>query len=241
MSARMLIITGTTMALLMGSPWVKESFARDTERLRGGEGQSERSWMERSPSSQYQTRSWERDQDRTSRDQFGRTSGQNDRGFQRDRGYERYLEERDRFRGDERSRFRGNNRQYRQNRGQEGYSARSEGNGRAQKLSGTLARFKGEYVVVDTRDGDRKRLHVNRKTLFDAGIERGDRIIAYVRSDGHAIAIRKDRGRKGEHYIQPGSSDRNDERRFRGRDDRSSFQDDFGRRDRRSDSGRYRP
>lgn len=241
MTARMLIMTGTSLALLMGSPFGKDSFARGNDHLRGAENQSERDWMERSPSSRYQTRSWERDRERTSRDQFRRTPGQNDRGFQRDRGFERYLEERDRFRGDERSRFRGDDRQYRQNRGPQGYSARSEGNGRAQKLSGTLARFKGEYVVVDTKEGDRKRLHVNKKTLFDAGIERGDRVVAHVRPDGHAIAIRKDRGRRGEHYIQPGSSDRNYESRFRGRDDRSFYQGDFGRSDRRSDSGRYRP
>lgn len=241
MDALKLIMTGTSLALLMGAPLVNESFARDNDRLRGSESMSDRSWRERSPSSQYQTRSWEGDRARSSRDQFRRTPGQYDREFNRDRGFERYMEERNRFRGDERSRMRGDDRQYRSNRGQQGYSARSEGNGRSQKLSGTLARFKGEYVVVDTKEGDRKRLHVNKKTLFDAGIERGDRVVAHVRPDGHAIAIRKDRGRRGEHYIQPGSSDRNYESRFRGGDDRSFYQDDFGRRDRRSDSGRYRP
>lgn len=114
---------------------------------------------------------------------------------------------------------------------------------RALQLMGTLLHFQDDYVVVNTRDGDRQRLHVSDKTLLDAGMERGDRIIAQVRPDGHAIAIRKDRGRRGEHFVQPGAPEGGFgyEDRFRSRNDRHFYQDDYGRNQQRSDHGRYRP
>jgi hypothetical protein len=227
-----IMIAGASFALLIGSPALGASSMRDHDRIRGAEWDPDRAVTQNLPSPQYRSGSFEGDRSRQSRDQFRRTPDQYDREFNR------YRQDRDRQDRDRMSRDQWQDRRDRQNR----YSDRREdGQRTAQKLKGNVLRFQENHIVVNTREGDRQRLHVNEKTLFDRGIERGDQIIAYVRPDGHAIAVRKDRGRQGEQFVFPGASERGDESRYNSRSDRRSYQDDYKRGQQRSDRDRYRP
>lgn len=187
-----LMIAGASLALLIGTPAFGASSMRDNERIRGAEWDPDRAVTQNLPSPRYRSDSFE-DRSSQSREHFRRNQDQQD---QYDREFNGFRQEQDRM-----SRDQWRSPQYREDR----YSTREDNGRMAQKLKGNVLRFQQNLVVVNTREGDRQRLHVNEKTLVDRGIERGDQIIAYVRPDGHAIAIRKDRGRPGEQFVVPGT------------------------------------
>ena len=232
MKTRILSGTGVSLALaLFGTSALGES---RYDQMRGAEWQPERALTQNLPAPRYRNLPMENERYRQSRDQFQQPQGRFDG---EDFSYDH-----------KQIGFDDNHRQFRRNRGQGGqdqYSSRQQDNRMSHRLVGTLLRIKGDYFVVSSMDGDRQRLHVGEKTLVDAGIERGDRIIAQVKPDGHAIAIRKDRGRRGEYHVQPGAPDDSFgyESKYHGRNDhdRSSYQNDYGRDQQRSDHGPYRP
>ncbi|MGQ0812533.1 MAG: hypothetical protein ACT4OO_15100 [Nitrospiraceae bacterium] len=52
-----------------------------------------------------------------------------------------------------------------------------------------LVRIEGDYYVVKDASGQEKRLHVSKDTDILAPVKPGDRIEAWVQSDGHAKTI----------------------------------------------------
>lgn len=187
MKGKVLLITGASCALLIGSSALGAS-ARDNDQIRGAEWNPDRAVTQNLPSPRYRSRSFEGDRYQHSRNQSQRDI----EGYRG--GYQRYQQEQGRFEKD-----------HRRYTGEQRTTYRSRNRSDAHTLLGTLIRVKGNSYVVNLLNGSRSRLHVDENTLLDAGLERGDRLIAKVRPDGHAISIIKDRGRKGEHFVAPGA------------------------------------
>ena len=148
------------------------------DRSRGAEWNPDRAISQNLPSPRY--RSFD-DHDRSwiSRQKVGDTGGYDAR--QEQRRFQRNLERFDRYYDDQ---------------------ARARQNRMGHTVMGTLLRQDGHHYFLNTVRGDRVRLHVDDRTLLDAGIERGDLVIAKMKPNGHAIALRKDRGQRGGPYTR---------------------------------------
>ncbi len=69
--------------------------------------------------------------------------------------------------------------------------------GYAKTIGGTLTKQSGTMYLLEDPQGQTRRFHVGRDTLFDESVGQGDEVIAKVLPNGHAIAVVKDRGGKG--------------------------------------------
>jgi len=69
--------------------------------------------------------------------------------------------------------------------------------GFAKTMLGTIQGRRGDTFMVENVDGRTERVHVGKDTLVDESLQQGDPIIAKVLPNGHAIALVKDRGKKG--------------------------------------------
>ncbi|GJL48961.1 MAG: hypothetical protein NPIRA01_01880 [Nitrospirales bacterium] len=173
-----IFVTTVSMGLMMGSPAIAGSSDR-SDYSRGAEWDPDRAISQNLPSPRYRSfddhnRYWEsRQREEYTGPYYDERDDQN--------GYERNQQQYDRYYSDRN---------------------RTRQNHMAHTVMGTLLRRQENEYLLNTVDGNRIRLRVDDRTLLDAGIERGDRVIAKMKANGHAIALRKDRGRKGGPYTR---------------------------------------
>lgn len=187
MKGKVLLITGASCALMLGSSALGAQM-KDNAGIGGAAWSPDRGVQQNLASPGYHSRSYEGDRYQSSPNRF-RQNYEDYRGE-----YERYQQEQGRFDNDRH-----------QLNGVERIPYRSRNRSYATTVLATLIRIKGDSYMVNLINGERRPLHVDENTLVEAGLERGDRLIAKVRPDGHAISIIKDRGRLGEHVVTPGA------------------------------------